>query len=618
MSPAAQRRVSKAVVGLDSEVRQASFRDAIEAFGDVALALGENADRDQLLHLCARKMCELVGVQRASLYLREERGDLFRGQVGHPISAGDRLIKRLVGGVAADRFTQEIVRTRKPVVIRDALRDGRAVRSTMQAWNVRSMMGVPMLLRDEVIGLVFLDSEDHVHHFDSLDEEVACAFAGLAAVAISQNQLLSDLRASRDAVAHRNQALRRAAAVDDRLTALVVSGGSLREIAETATDLTGKACAIFDPSMRRLTSAPADREAPALEGLADDSELAAALARIEPSSPTVVGPFPRLGIQHRLLLTRVTASDVAWGVFALVESAGRFSDYDVAISRRVAGIIALEMSAERRAAAAELNARSSLAAQLVYGSRDPAGLARRADYLGVDLAAPHALCLIAARGTNQREVPDAELIAQALRDTAPSLSVLSTGTAEGIVTIVALPPAPSNLAAMARVKQLMEALRIRCDPEGRLAVGISTTCRGPDDYARAYGQARQVLSCVDAYCPPGSSPVLSADDLGAGRVLLSGSRPEEMRRFADEMLGPLLDERAPAELVETLVCFFECGRNVRRSAVRLDLHENTIRYRLAKIQELTGLDVATDADVQLGTQVALLVLRLQGRLSPPL
>jgi sugar diacid utilization regulator len=538
--------------------------------------------------------------------------------VGHPNTAnGDRLIKRLVGGVAADRFTQEIVKTRKPVVIRDAIRDGRAVRSTMRNWNVRSMMGVPMVLRDEVIGLFFLDSEEQVHPFDPLDQELASAFAELAAVAISQAQMMSELRASHDTVARKNQALRQAAAVDDRFTGLVINGGSLRDIAEAVTDLTGKPCAIFDPKMRRRLTATAGEgagELARLEEVSGDHEFRAAIAAIKPASPSVVGPIVRLGIQHRLLITPVTARDTDWAILVLLEHGGRFRDYDALISRRVAGIIALEMSAERRAAAAEWNARSSLAAQLLRGSRDVAALERRADFLGVQLDNPQALCLVGSRGEPEHELPDADLIARALAETMPDLSVLSTATAEGIALIVELPEASSGPAGIARLKGAIEASCRKHDPDGRLVVGISGTCAGAGDFPRAYEQARQVLTCLDVFCALDAAPVLSADDLGPGRVLLSSSAPEEMMRFAEETIGALLGEGAPPDLLETLVCFFECARSVRRSAARLEVHENTIRYRLGKIHELTGLDMGSDSDAQLSAQVALLVLRLQGRL----
>jgi hypothetical protein len=67
-----------------------------------------------------------------------------------------------------------------------------------------------------------------------------------------------------------------------------------------------------------------------------------------------------------------------------------------------------------------------------------------------------------------------------------------------------------------------------------------------------------------------------------------------------------------ADLLETLYVFFDCSRSVRRSARVLALHENTIRYRLARIEDLTGLAVSSSSDDQLSVQIALLILRICG------
>jgi DNA-binding PucR family transcriptional regulator len=120
---------------------------------------------------------------------------------------------------------------------------------------------------------------------------------------------------------------------------------------------------------------------------------------------------------------------------------------------------------------------------------------------------------------------------------------------------------------------------------------------------------------MQAFRRPESEAVLSADDLGAGRLLLSSTDPAGAERFAEETLGDLLsDAEGMADLMATLRTFFETARSVRRSAAQLAVHENTVRYRLVRIEEITGLPIAGDADAQLSAQLALLVLRLHGRL----
>lgn len=596
--------------------RQLVYRDAINAFADVAVALREAIDRDELLHLAVQKMSELLGVSRCSLYLRDEETGLYRGQVGHARHDIDPMIKRLViGGLEADGFTREIVSTRRPVVMQDALRDPRAVRATIRTWRVRSLMGVPMVLRDEVIGIFLLDSEEETRRFSELDQDLASAFAELAAAAISQGELIGELRQSRDTVSRQNEAFRRAAAVDERFTELVISGGSLREIAATVAELTRKHCVIYDAELRSLTSGGEDDAFPHLDkAVLETLEI----GKVPGDRPSVIGPFPNLNVYNRLLVSPVTVRDEGWASLVMVEQGSAFNAFDMLIARRAATIVALEMSAERRAALAEWNARSSLAAELIRGNRDLAHVERRADFLGLHLDRPHVLCLVGRRdGEDSPAPPDAETIAAAVARASGADAVLATGVVEGIALIVDLPAGLPVLAGIARVKEQIKEACERVDPGGRLIAGISTRCVSAGDYVRAYEQTRQVVSCIDLYCPPGAVRVLSTDDLGPGRLLLAGTETSQVLRFTDEVVGALLDDDVPAELLQTLVSFFESGRSVRRSAAILGVHENTIRYRLARVAELTGLDIAADCDAQLSAQIALLALRLQGRLPLP-
>ena len=107
--------------------------------------------------------------------------------------------------------------------------------------------------------------------------------------------------------------------------------------------------------------------------------------------------------------------------------------------------------------------------------------------------------------------------------------------------------------------------------------------------------------------------MLATDDLGPGRLFLASSTPEEADRFVHDALGALVtsDDAALAAVLETLQVFFESSRSVRRAAQRLNVHENTIRYRLTRIKELTGLAIGSDANDELTAHLALLILRMQ-------
>jgi sugar diacid utilization regulator len=609
----------KAAPGTPAVSREEAYQAAIRAFGEVAGALGEVKKLDDLLHLVARHICDLVGVHRCSVYLRDKDSDLFRGQVGHADRDIDERVKRLVAGVPGDEFTGEILRTMAPVTINDAVSDPRPIRSTMRAWKIRSMMGVPMIIRGEVTGIVFLDDEDRPHSFQPIDADTAAAFADLAAVAINQAQLTGKLRASLDTVARQNQLLRRAAQIEDRLTKLVLDGGDIREIADTVSQLTGKPCAVYDANNERLalivppgldeTANPKILE----PGYRSQPAVLDALAALDGSRGGVVEPLPAAGLNHRFMIAPVVVRDDIWGRVVLMEFPARFGPIDMHVCRRAATNIAVEMSAERRAATAEWNVRASLAGELIRGGADPGSVRKRADYMGIRLDLPRVLCLLTPGEGVAAELPDARAVAGAFAD-AGATGVLATALAEGVVVIAEVDGDIAAADALAAVKTVVEKACGRIDPQGSLLAGISTICREASDYERGFTEARQVVSCLARFGAT-DRRVLAADDLGAGRLLLAAADPAEIERFARDTLGRLLDEGdAAADLVATLAAFFDQGRSIRKTAAALDVHENTIRYRLGRIEEAIGLPIATDSDAQLTVHLALLVLRLQGRL----
>ena len=114
---------------------------------------------------------------------------------------------------------------------------------------------------------------------------------------------------------------------------------------------------------------------------------------------------------------------------------------------------------------------------------------------------------------------------------------------------------------------------------------------------------------------PSAPTMLSASEVGAGALLLAETTPAEADRFVIRALGALADPGDPrsCELLQTAHAYLS-SRGSRKAAAALRVHENTIRYRLARFAELTGLDVLTDTSAQVTTQVALLILYLRGQI----
>ena len=99
------------------------------------------------------------------------------------------------------------------------------------------------------------------------------------------------------------------------------------------------------------------------------------------------------------------------------------------------------------------------------------------------------------------------------------------------------------------------------------------------------------------------------DSVDLESVFRDLARSPDLKPFR-ELIEPLIaydDRRRRGDLVRTLSVFFASKANVSDTADRLFLHRNSVLYRLARIQELTGLDLR-DPRARLALQLGLLAI----------
>ncbi len=597
------------------------MRRAFSALSEVTPAIAKVTCIDDLMHLVAKQVTALVGVGRCSIYMREERQNLFRGCAGCCDGAAlPEDIKRWTAGVPADGVTREMLETRRPVIVANARQDPRMVKATVRHWKIKSLLEVPMIYNDEIVGLILLDDPDRRHEFTDEEVELARAFADLAAVAVSQTRVRLELHSKFEAASRQLSALRRATAVDEQLSDLVLEGRTLQDLTRSLAQLLAKPCAIFRPNGERAAMAlPEGAGASAVPRLlepevASQPEVAKALADNDTNRAFLVGPIPAAGVLHRHVVAPVVLGEELWGRLVVMEHKTRFTGGDVVAVRRAATLIALQVSSERKAVEADWNAGSSLAAELLGGSSDTAVARRRADRLGVSLDARRVVMLVGSRSGAEGEVPDFRSVADAVGRVAPHLSVHVTAVEGSVAALIEVPDEAESETFADESRETFEAVRRALRPCEGLIVGVSGVHRGRDGYRAAHREARQVLECIRRFSPADGPALFTAEELGVGSLLLSSSDSEAVAKFAEETVGELVREHSKADLLTTLCSFFDNMGSIRGSAAALDVHENTIRYRLSRIEELTGLAVMHDPDAQLRARLSLLVLLLQGRL----
>jgi sugar diacid utilization regulator len=148
-----------------------------------------------------------------------------------------------------------------------------------------------------------------------------------------------------------------------------------------------------------------------------------------------------------------------------------------------------------------------------------------------------------------------------------------------------------------------------------LTVAMSRHAEDPADLHRAGTEALLAANVAEAR----GLEQLSFEETGAYRLLLPAMSedPSELQGFFDETVAPLVDydEQYETELVRTVESFLDADGNVARTAERLFTHRHTIRYRLERVRDLSGLDVSsTDGRERLS--LGLKAMRVLGILPP--
>jgi sugar diacid utilization regulator len=368
------------------------------------------------------------------------------------------------------------------------------------------------------------------------------------------------------------EALRYKSAVHEALTEVELSGAGLDGIVTALHGVTGLAACIQSASGEMLAWA-GEGEADVWTAARDRREL-------------VVHRALRVGhpirIDGRLLTAARPRPDVV-GVLSLVDPDGVAGEQEIAALEHARTVLSIELSRQHGLAETELRLGRDLAADLLGGIGDDAQ--RRARALGYDLARPHAVIVV---DPGRRAAADDPLVlgtqaaAMRLLREPGGPPVLLVQRESAVVALVPVDVSDDDGA--------LAALACAVGPDARVAVG--GMCHDPAALPSSLRQAQVALRIAQHSAT--TSRVLRFEQLGVYRLLAESADPAGLDDLVGDWLGPLVayDEERGSDLVLTLSRFLDHGGNYDATADSLTIGRTTVRYRLRRIRELTGHDLA--------------------------
>lgn len=272
---------------------------------------------------------------------------------------------------------------------------------------------------------------------------------------------------------------------------------------------------------------------------------------------------------------------------------------DPATLRMVTTLIALEVERTLAPERADQQVASGFIGDLINGvTKEADDVTARASELGIEIESGCAFIL--ARATPRRPVGDdwrarlllvVERVARSLHPRVVTALVERHGSKAGEVFVM-IPSAESESIAKA-AHTIREELEATLE-EFNFTVGFSRITSEPADLYRSGQEALLAVNVAEAN---GSGNLMNFEETGAYRLLLPAlcDDPDELRRFFSETIEPLVnyDDQYETNLVQTVDTFLAADGNVAGTAQRLFTHRHTIRYRLERVKDLTGLDCSS-------------------------
>ncbi|WP_432136770.1 PucR family transcriptional regulator [Streptomyces sp. bgisy154] len=289
------------------------------------------------------------------------------------------------------------------------------------------------------------------------------------------------------------------------------------------------------------------------------------------------------------LITLIRPHGEILGVLALVDARDEADEHTVLALEHAAASLALEMTHLRNLAEMELRLHRELADDLLAGTDEPSAYAR-SEAVGHDLHRSHYIVVV--QWSNW--TPD-DSFAQTVGRAASAVGMRSLLTRRSDHVVLIADERP-------HARALYEAIARETGTRSG-TIGVSAPSDSLNDIPHHYQEAQRALDVRRQSRERYGTTFF--DELGLYRILGPGNDYRELETFVDEWLGQLIDydSRHHAAMVETLSRYFDCGGNYDETADSLAIHRSTLRYRLQRIRDISGHDLANVED-RLNLQVA--------------
>jgi DNA-binding PucR family transcriptional regulator len=393
--------------------------------------------------------------------------------------------------------------------------------------------------------------------------------------------------------------LQRSLAVHEKLTKIVLEEKGLEAILSTLSALVGCSAVLFDFHGVVLCEAAYRRHLGA--------ELIADLWRLISDRRADRQNFALSmeGVASGVQVYPVVASHRIGAFLAVVKDSGDFSEYDRIILHNVVTVTALELVKKKAVAETGKRRAGDFFDELIASDLYEEEIARRLAFFGLEPQSPHLIVLVdideqEGDGAGERTEAAALDVKERLHWTVDEFmarrDVLCISASRSDSVVILVQPGKIDPKEIIKLAGELQAVISEMLPEISVSLGIGRPHLQLIDLRQSYYEASYAIKIRKLKGEP--RVIASFDDLGSYGLLLGLQDTLSLEVFYDSVLGKLqeYDEQNSSDLVKSLACFLEANGHWGDAAEKLYVHRHTLRYRMKRVEEITGRDLDQSQD----------------------
>ncbi len=395
--------------------------------------------------------------------------------------------------------------------------------------------------------------------------------------------------------------------IHQTLTQIVLEGGGLQDLADALSELVERSVTIEDPALNLLahaTHGKIDRaRLESIEGGGTPEVIRrfvrekGILDKVRNSlKPMPVPAFPEHGMTKRIVAPILVEKQL-YGYLWFIAGQNPLDEADTMAIERAAIVAALTMLKDTAVRQTEARLQADVISQLLSGNPHTPALEDKANRLGLDLMQPQRVLLLRPPIGTLPSLRLANKLKPVLRKVTSKFIIQTRG--QNMILILS-----DGLDAKRLGQSLLNVLP-------GIKIGIGNTAPTLINLSQSYREAKEALE-IGLLLNDGQD-VHCFEDLGFLHWLYQFPPQAKLsNRYMDGIQVLAAEEKAArAELLRTLEVFLDYGANAAETARAMNIHRNTLTYRLKQIETYTQLSL-NDPKTRVNLHVAVKALRLKG------